>query len=42
MVKFKLLEARKRKNFTQEYIADTLCMDVSNYSRRENGQIKIN
>lgn len=42
MLKFKLLEARKRKNYTQEYMAATLFMDISNYSRRESGQIKIN
>ncbi|PKF75519.1 helix-turn-helix domain-containing protein [Chryseobacterium sp. PMSZPI] len=42
MIKFKLLEARKRRKYTQEYMAAALYMDISNYSRRENGQIKIN
>lgn len=42
MTKFKLLEARKRKNRSQDFMAKALCMDVSNYSRRENGQIKTN
>jgi len=41
MEKNKLLEARKSKRFSQNYIAEKLCMDVSSYSRRENGQIKI-
>lgn len=40
-MKFKLLEARKRKKYTQKYMSKILCMDISNYSRRENGQIKI-
>ncbi|MET3035073.1 helix-turn-helix transcriptional regulator [Chryseobacterium sp. NRRL B-14859] len=42
MIKFKLLEARKRKKFTQEQMANALYMNISNYSRRESGQIKIN
>lgn len=41
MQKTKLINARKSKNFSQEYLANALCMDVSNYSRREKGQIKI-
>ncbi|WP_175549642.1 helix-turn-helix domain-containing protein [Chryseobacterium polytrichastri] len=42
MIKFKLLEVRKRKKLTQEHMANVLYMNISNYSRRENGQIKIN
>jgi transcriptional regulator with XRE-family HTH domain len=42
MEKIRLLEARKAKGFSQNQIAEKLCMDVSNYSRRENGQIRIN
>ena len=42
MEKTKLLEARKAKGFSQSQLADRLCMDVSNYNRRENGQSKIN
>ena len=41
MQKTKLASARKSKNFSQEYMANALCIDVSNYSRREKGQIKI-
>ena len=41
MEKTKLIEVRKRKNITQEKIADILCMDVSNYNRREKGTSKI-
>jgi transcriptional regulator with XRE-family HTH domain len=41
MEKNRLLEARKSKGFSQNQIADKLCMDVSSYSRRESGQIKI-
>lgn len=41
MLKSKLINARKNKNLSQEYVANALCMDVSNYSRREKGQIKI-
>lgn len=32
---------RKRLGFTQDKMADVLCMDVSCYCRRESGQIKI-
>ena len=41
MEKIKLTEARKRKGFSQSLIAEQLCMDVSNYNRREKGQAKI-
>jgi len=30
------------KGFTQEHIADRLCMGTTTYHRRENGQIEIN
>ena len=42
MEKIKLLEMRKSRGFSQNQIAEKLCMDVSNYNRRENGQVKIN
>ncbi|SEW09364.1 DNA-binding transcriptional regulator, XRE-family HTH domain [Chryseobacterium wanjuense] len=41
MQKTKLIETRKRKNISQEKMADILCMDVSNYNRREKGTAKI-
>jgi transcriptional regulator with XRE-family HTH domain len=41
MEKTKLIETRKRKNISQEKMADILCMDVSNYNRREKGTAKI-
>jgi len=41
MKKTKLIEMRESKGFSQPQIAEKLCMDVSNYSRRENGQTKI-
>ena len=41
MIKSKLIKARNRRGFSQEYMANILNMDVSNYSRRESGQIKI-
>jgi len=41
MLKSKLIKACNRRGFSQEYMADMLDMDVSNYCRRENGQIKI-
>ncbi|MDO3424823.1 helix-turn-helix transcriptional regulator [Chryseobacterium sp. APV1] len=39
--KTKLIEARKRRNISQERMADILSMDVSNYNRREKGTAKI-
>ena len=42
MEKIKLLEARKSKGFSQNQIAEKLFMDVSNYNRREKGQVKMN
>jgi len=41
MIKSKLTKARNHRGFSQEYMANLLNMDVSNYSRRESGQIKI-
>jgi len=41
MIKSKLIKVRNRRGFSQEYMADTLNMDVSNYCRKESGQIKI-
>ena len=41
MYKNKLIATRKKLGFTQDRMADVLCMDVSCYCRRENGQIKI-
>lgn len=41
MIKEKLIQARNKKGFTQQQIADYLCLDVSNYNRREKGQIKV-
>ena len=42
MEKTKLIESRKRKGFSQQQMAEHLCIDVSNYNRREKGQIRIN
>ena len=41
MEKTKLSELRKSKGFSQQQVADKLCMDVSNYNRRESGHSKI-
>ena len=41
MEKIKLIEARKRKGFSQNQMAEKLYMDVSNYNRREKGNAKI-
>lgn len=41
MEKTKLIQARTRKGLTQQQLAEALCIDVSNYNRREKGQIKI-
>ncbi|MGI9583251.1 helix-turn-helix domain-containing protein [Chryseobacterium sp. RRHN12] len=37
----KLRTLRKQKGYTQQQIADLLATDVSNYSRKENGDVKI-
>ena len=41
MEKTKLIQARTKRDFTQQQLAEALCVDVSNYNRREKGQIKI-
>jgi transcriptional regulator with XRE-family HTH domain len=41
MEKSKLIEARNNKGLSQKQIAERLCMDVSNYNRREKGLSKI-
>lgn len=41
MEKVRLIEARKSKGYSQNQMAEELCMDVSNYSRREKGLAKI-
>ncbi|WP_317046999.1 MULTISPECIES: helix-turn-helix transcriptional regulator [unclassified Chryseobacterium] len=37
----KLRTIRKQKGYTQQQIADILATDVSNYSRKESGDVKI-
>ncbi|HBV17766.1 helix-turn-helix transcriptional regulator [Chryseobacterium carnipullorum] len=41
MQKEKLREVRKRKGITQQQIADIIATDVSNYSRKESGDVSI-
>ncbi|SHL61513.1 DNA-binding transcriptional regulator, XRE-family HTH domain [Chryseobacterium carnipullorum] len=41
MEKEKLRRVRKQKGFTQQEIADFIATDVSNYSRKESGGVKI-
>ena len=41
MEKIKLIQARTKRGLTQQKMAQALCIDVSNYNRREKGQIKI-
>nr|WP_315033752.1 helix-turn-helix domain-containing protein [uncultured Chryseobacterium sp.] len=41
MQKEKLRNARKRKDITQQQVADILATDVSNYSRKESGDVAI-
>lgn len=41
MEKVKLINKRKESNISQATIAEKLCMDVSNYNRREKGQVNI-
>ena len=41
MVKEKLRLIRKEKGYTQQQVADFLATDVSNYSRKESGDVKI-
>ena len=39
--KNKLVDARKSKDYTQDNLADKLKINVSSYSRKENGNVKI-
>lgn len=41
MQKEKLRTVRKRKGYTQQEIADVIATDVSNYSRKESGNVRI-
>lgn len=41
MEKTKLIQTRIKKGFTQQQVAEYLCIDVSNYNRREKGTSKI-
>lgn len=41
MKKVKLLNIRKQKGYSQQQIADIIPTEVSNYSRKESGYIKI-
>ncbi|CAM2885909.1 transcriptional regulator [Chryseobacterium flavum] len=41
MQKEKLRNTRKLKGYTQQQIADIIATDVSNYSRKESGEVKI-
>jgi transcriptional regulator with XRE-family HTH domain len=41
MEKVKLIKARNAKKYTQEKMAEKLCMDTSGYNRREKGLLKI-
>lgn len=41
MQKEKLRTVRKRKGYTPQQIADVIATDVSNYSRKEGGDVKI-
>ncbi len=38
----KLIELRKENNYTQQYVADYLKIDRSNYSKYELGKLEIN
>lgn len=37
----KLRNLRKQRGFTQEYMSNIIATDVSNYSRKESGGVKI-
>ncbi|MFP3596078.1 helix-turn-helix transcriptional regulator [Chryseobacterium sp. SIMBA_029] len=41
MEKEKLRRLRKQKGFTQQQIADAIATDLSNYSRKETGDVRI-
>ena len=36
-----LIQVRNKKRLTQQQVAEHLCMDISNYNRREKGTSKI-
>lgn len=42
MEKTRLIQLRKKKNISQQQMAEELCLDVSNYNRREKGICHIN
>jgi len=39
--KHKLIEARNKKGYAQDYLVGALNIDVSSYSRKENGKLRI-
>lgn len=41
MEKAKLIQIRTNKGYTQQQVANHLCIDISNYNRREKGSSKI-
>ncbi|WP_343642329.1 helix-turn-helix transcriptional regulator [Chryseobacterium sp.] len=41
MKKNKLITTRKNKGYTQQHIANIIATDVSNYSRKESGDVRI-
>lgn len=41
MQKEKLCKIRQQKGYTQQQLADFMATDVSNYSRKETGDVKI-
>ncbi|NML70018.1 helix-turn-helix transcriptional regulator [Chryseobacterium sp. RP-3-3] len=41
MKKEKLMQLRKEKGYTQQQMADVIATDVSNYNRRESGEVKM-
>ena len=41
MKKTGLIQKRKQKGYSQLQLAEKMCMDVTNYSRRESGKTKI-
>ena len=41
MIKYRLIEIRRKRGYSQEYVASVLGTSISGYSRRERGHIKI-
>ncbi len=41
MVKEKLVQIRTKHSFSQQFMADKMCIDVSTYNRKEKGSVKI-